>query len=199
MCKQHGITAESKGCKVFPKLLNGKCRTLNFFCIWLLAVIILVGASKGQSPSKEYAIPEFGPRTRANGKDIAPYQISSEQIRTFLDKIKKREAASAVAYGHTVFRDHGRLPEDYRNLLSEFFVREFVTWNRQSKNGVYNIDASQGYALSLVTDSNRGILKMSATVGSAIGPKQYILPEAVSDTDALQLMRNYVEYHNTQY
>jgi hypothetical protein len=199
MYKRNGIIAESKGFTVLPKVLNGKCRTVNFLCIRLLAVIILAGASKGQSPSKDYVIPQFGPQTRLDGKDIAPYQISSEQIRAFLEKIKNREAASAVAYGHTVFREHGRLPKGYRDLLSEFFVREFVTWNRQSKNGVYNIDASQGHALTLVTDSNRGILKESTTTGRSYPSKRHIPPEVISDTNALQLMRNYVEFHNIKY
>jgi hypothetical protein len=199
MWKRNGITAETKGVKVFPKLLNGKCRIVNFFCIWPIAVIIFVVSTESASPPKEYVIPEFGPQTRADGKDIAPYQITSEQIRAFLDKIKNREAASAVAYGHTVFREHGELPEDYRNLLSDYFVREFVTWNRQSNNGVYRIDASQGHALTLVTDSNRGILKESTTTGRSYPSKRHIPPEVISDMNALQLMRNYVEFNNTKY
>ena len=104
-----------------------------------------------------------------------------------------------MACGHTVLREYGRLPEDYRNLLSQFFVREFVTWNGESKNAVYHFDASQGHALSLVIYSNRGIVKLSATVGSSFVSKQYVMPEAVSDTNALQLMRNYVEFHSTKY
>jgi hypothetical protein len=178
---------------------NDKFGTLVLICIWLFVAITFVEASQKQSLSIEYVIPEFGPQTRLDGKDIAPYQISSEQIRAFLDKIKKREAASAVAYGHTVFREHGRLPKGYRDLLAEFFVREFVTWNGQSKNGVYSFDASQGHALHLVTDSNRGILKESTTTGRSYPSKRHIPPEVISDTNALQLMRNYIEFHNTKY
>jgi hypothetical protein len=199
MRKRSGITAESKGCKVFPKLLNGKYRTVNFLCIWLLAVIILAGASKGQSPSKEYVIPQFGPQTRVDGKDIAPYQITSEQIRTFLDKVKKREEASATPYGRTIFRIYGRLPNGYRELLSEFFVREYVTWNRQSKRGVYHIEASRRYAINLGIDLDHDIVTGAGYVGDVSGPKLDITPEAISDTNALQLMRNYVEFHNTKY
>lgn len=181
------------------KILNDRFGTFNFIFILLLVAIIYAGADQIQSSSNDYIVPQFGPIMRANGEDIGPYQISSEQIRTFLEKIKNREAASAVAYGHTVFREHGRLPEDYRDLLSEFFVREFVTWNRQSKNGVYHIDASQGHALNLVTDSNRDILKESITTGRSDPSKRHIPPEVISDTNALQLMRNYIEFHNTKY
>jgi len=184
---------------MFLKMLNGKCRAENLFCIWPLVAIILVGASKSQSPPKQYVIPEFGPRTRVDGKDVTPYQITSEQIRTFLNKVKKQETASAVSYGHTIFREYGRLPEDYRNLLSDYFVREFVGWDRPDKSGVYRIGASQGYTLHLVTNSTRGILKESYTGGISGGPKLDFTPEAISDINALQLMRNYVEFYNTKY
>ncbi|MGB2806810.1 MAG: hypothetical protein WBC22_03655 [Sedimentisphaerales bacterium] len=184
---------------MFTKTLNIICRTAALSCILLFISVTYAGADQIQSSSNDYVVPQFGPSTQVDGKDIAPYQLSSEQIRAFLDKIKNREAASAVAYGHTVFREHGRLPEDYRNLLSDYFVREFVTWNRQNKNGVYLFDASQGHALHLVTDSNRGILKESTTTGRSYPSKRHILPEVISDTNALQLMRNYIEFHNTKY
>jgi hypothetical protein len=179
-------------------MLNGKCRTVNLFCIWPLAAIILVGASTKQKPSKEYVIPEFGPRTRADGKDIAPYQITSEQIRTFLDKVKKKET-SATPYGRTIFREYGRLPTGYRDLLSEFFVREYVTWNRQNKRGVYRIDASQRYAVHLGIDLGQDIVTDASYEGRASGPKLDLTPEAISDINALQLMRNYIEFHDTEY
>lgn len=185
--------------KVFLKKSNGKCWRKYLSCIWTLAAIALVGAGKNQSLSKEYVIPEFGPRTRVDGNDIVPYQITCEQISIFLDKIKKQETASAMAYGHTVFREYARLPNGYRTLLSDFFVREYVTWNRQNKRGVYRIDASQGYALYLVTDSDRGMVRDSTTGARASGPKLDITPEAIGNTDALQLMHNYVESHNTEY
>ena len=199
MCKRHGITAESKGVKVFPKVLNGKCRTVNFFCIWLLDVIILVGASKGQSPSKEYVIPEFGPEIRVDGKDIAPYQITSEQIRTFLDKIKQQEAALSISYGFTIFREYGRLPKDYKDLLSDYLYREIDGFDRPEKSGVYRIGVSHGETLHLIINSNRGILKVISTMGPSNASKRRIALEDISDMNALQLMRNYVEFHNTKY
>ena len=176
--------------KVFLKKSNGKCWRKYLFCIWTLVAIALVGASKNQSLSKEYVIPEFGPRTRVDGNDIVPYQITCEQISIFLDKIKKQETASAMAYGHTVFREYARLPKGYRTLLSDFFVREYVTWNRQNKRGVYRIDASQGYALYLVTDSDRGMVIDSTTGARASGPMLDITPDTIGDIDALQLMHN---------
>ncbi|MHC4654362.1 MAG: hypothetical protein ACYTDW_13075, partial [Planctomycetota bacterium] len=184
---------------MFPKVLNGKCRPVNFFCVWPLVAITFFSAGKEQSPSKEYAIPQFGPKMRVDGKDLAPYQITSEQIRTFLDKIRKQETASAMSYGHTIFREYGRLPEDYRNLLSDYFVREVVGFDKPDKSGIYSIGASQGYTLHLVTNSTRGILKEKSTMCRSNSPKLDTTPEAISDVNALQLMRNYVEFHNTKY
>jgi hypothetical protein len=162
-------------------------------------VIILVGVSKGQNPSKEYVIPQFDPQTQVDGKDIAPYQISSEQIRTFLDNLKHQEAALSISYGLTIFREYGRLPEDYNNLLSDYFDREVVGFDRPEKSVVYCIGALQGDTLHLIINSNRGIVKETSTMGRSNASKRHIPPEDISDVNALQLMRNYVEFHNTKY
>lgn len=183
---------------MFLRILHGKCRTVNLFCIWPLVAIILVGETGKASPPKEYVIPEFGPKTRVNGKDIAQYQITSEQIRTFLGKSKKQET-SALAYGLTIFREYGRLPEDYKNLLSDYLYREVVGLDRPDKSVIYRIGVLQGHTLLLVTNSNRGILKESSTTCPVNSPKLDYTPEAISDINALQLMRNYVEFHNTKY
>ena len=174
-------------------------RTVVLSCILLFLIITYARASQMQSPSKEYVVPQFGPQMRVDGKEVAPYQITSEQIRTFLDKIKKQEAASAISYGLTIFREYGRLPEDYKNLLSDYLYREVVGFDRPDKSGVYSIGASHGCSLHLVTNSTRGILKENSTMCRSSSPKLDTPPEAISDVNALQLMRNYVEFHNTKY
>ena len=184
---------------MFTKILNDKFGILNFIFILMFVAITYAGAGQIQSSSNDYIIPQFGPEIRADGKDIAPYQISSEQIKAFLDKIKKEEAASAIAYGLTIFREYGKLPEDYNNLLSDYFDREVVGFDRPEKSSVYRIGAPHGDTLHLIINSNRGIVKRTSTMGRSDASKRYIAPEDISDMNALQLMRNYVEFHNTKY
>lgn len=184
---------------MFTKILNDKFGTLNFIFISLFIAIIYAGAGQIQSTSNDYIIPQFGPETRVDGKDIAPYQITSEQIKAFLEKIKNREAASAVAYGFTIFREYGRLPKDYKDLLSDYFYREIVGFDMPEKSGAYRIETSDGETLHLIINLNRGILKSTSTMGPSNASKRRIAPEDISDMNALQLMRNYVEFHNTQY
>jgi hypothetical protein len=181
------------------KILNDKFGTFNFIFILLLVAITYAGADQIQSTSNGYIVPQFGPVTRVDGKDIAPYQITSEQIRTFLDKIKQQEAALSISYGFTIFREYERLPEDYRELLSDYFVREVVGFDMPEKSGVYSIGVSHGETLHLIINSNRGILKVISTMGPSNASKRRIAPEDISDMNALQLMRNYVEFHNTKY
>lgn len=188
-----------KGIKVYIKMVNIICRTVTFSCILLFIAIIYAGADQIQSSSNDYIVPQFGPETRVDGKDIAPYQITSEQIRTFLDKIKQQEAALSISYRFTIFREYGRLPEDYRELLSDYFVREVVGFDMPEKGGVYSIGVSHGETLQLIINSNRGILKVISTMGPSNASKRRIALEDISDMNALQLMRNYVEFHNTKY
>ncbi len=181
------------------KILNDKFGTFNFIFILLLVAITYADADQIQSTSNDFVVPELGPVTRLDGNDIAPYQIASEQIRTFLDKIKQQEAALSIPYGFTIFREYGRLPKDYKDLLSDYFYREIVGFDMPEKSGVYRIEASDGETLHLIINSNRGILKSTSTMGRSNASKRHIAPEDISDMNALQLMRNYVEFHNTKY
>ncbi len=153
---------------MFTKMLNDIYRIVALFCILLFIAIIYAGADQIQSSSNDYIIPQFGPETRVDGKDIAPYQITSEQIRIFLDKIKQQETASAMSYGYSIFREYGRLPEDYKNLLSDYFDREVIAFDRPEKSGVYRIGVSHGETLHLIINSNRGILKVTSGLSRII-------------------------------
>jgi hypothetical protein len=151
-------------------------------------------------PSEKYTIPEFGPIVRANGSDVDPYQITSEQIKEFLNEVKDGNTASIMSLGHSVFRIHGKLPDDYKALLSDHFAREFAMEIGGIERGlVYQIDVSQGYVLHLLTDADRGVVHSMGTSYSSGGPDVKITPKPISDTEALGLLRNYVKTHKAEY
>jgi hypothetical protein len=104
-----------------------------------------------------------------------------------------------MSYGHSVFHECGRLPDDYKALLSDYLVKEYTTPYGQYKRGIYRFDASQGHVLAVVIDSDRGMVDTKSSSCRSGGPEVKITPKAISDTEALGLMLNYVESHKTEY
>lgn len=182
------------------KILNDKFGTFNFIFILFLVAITYADADQIQSSSNDYVVPQFGPITRANGSDVDPYQILSERIKEFLNEVKDGNTASIMSLGHSVFRIHGKLPDDYKGLLSDHFAREIAMEIGGIERGLfYKIDVSQGYVLHLLTDADRGIVHSKGTSYSSGGPDVKITPKPISDTEALGLLRNYVETHKAEY
>jgi len=160
--------------------------------ITILAFLNAMAMVLTSSAAESNTIPVFGSYIRTNGVDIAQFVISRGQIETFLDKVDKKQTAEAVAFGRTIFLQDARLQQGDEDLLAPFLS------TRTSRHH-YRFDMPHGYYLGVFVHPARRIVMTCVSVGNTTSPKLSIAPQELSPEQTLQLMRNYIELHDTKY
>jgi hypothetical protein len=161
--------------------------------ITVLAFIHAMTLVPISSAAESNSIPVFGSCIGTQGVDLAQFVIPRGQIETFLDKVDKKQTAEAVAFGRTIFRQYARLPEGYEDLLASAVRRS------RTRTSSYHFNMRQGYRLIVFVDPTRRMVTSCYPTYNITGPKLPIAPQELSPEQTLQLMRNYIEFHDTKH